>query len=59
MSFGKQNEYFKWVLNQEQTNEMVKKALDLGINFFDTANLYCEGTSEIYFGKCYQEICQK
>ena len=56
MSFGKQNE---WVLNQEQTNEMVKKALDLGINFFDTANLYCEGTSEIYFGKCYQEICQK
>ena len=59
MSFGKQNEYFKWDLNQEQTNEMVKKALDLGINFFDTANLYCEGTSEIYFGKCYQEICQK
>ena len=36
MSFGKANDHWKWVLNQEQTDEMIKKALDLGINFFDT-----------------------
>ena len=32
------------------TEEIVKHALDLGINFFDTANGYSEGTSEEYLG---------
>ena len=36
MSFGGVQEGgHTWVLNQEQTDEMIKKALDLGINFFD------------------------
>ena len=42
MSFGQRSERWPWVLNQEQTDEMIKKALDLGINFFDTANCYSD-----------------
>ena len=38
MSFGQVTEKRPWVLNQEETDAMIKKALDLGINFFDTAN---------------------
>lgn len=52
MSFGKVYEDFhKWTLSQEETNEIVKHTLDLGINFFDTANTYAHGTSEEYLGK--------
>ena len=52
MSFGKVYEDFhKWTLSQEETDEIVKHTLDLGINFFDTANTYAHGTSEEYLGK--------
>jgi len=55
MSFGKENDLFKWVLNQEQTDEIIKRALDLGINFFDTANIYSGGTSEIFIGNSFKK----
>ena len=46
MSFGVPSEDFHlWTLNYEDSSAMVKKALDLGINFFDTANTYSHGTS--------------
>lgn len=52
MSFGKASEDFhKWTLNPKETEGVVKKALDLGINFFDTANCYSHGTSEEYLGQ--------
>ena len=52
MSFGKPSEDFhQWTLNQEDTEILVKRALDLGINFFDTANVYSHGTSEEYLGQ--------
>ena len=56
MSFGQVNDTWKWVLNQEQTDEMIKKALDLGINFFDTANTYSQGTSEIFIGNSFKKF---
>ena len=56
MSFGQQSEKWPWVLNQEKTDEMVKKALDLGINFFDTANVYADGTSEIFLGNSFKKF---
>ena len=56
MSFGEKNEKWPWVLNQEQTDEMIKKALDLGINFFDTANCYSNGTSEIFIGNSFKKF---
>ena len=56
MSFGERSEKWPWVLNQEQTDEMIKKALDLGINFFDTANCYSNGTSEIFIGNSFKKL---
>ena len=56
MSFGQANDKWKWVLNQEQTDEMIKKALDLGINFFDTANTYSYGTSETFIGNSFKKF---
>lgn len=38
-------------IDQKQANEMVKMALDAGINFFDTADMYTNGQSEIMLGK--------
>lgn len=52
MSFGKPSEDFHmWTLDPEKTEEVVRCALDLGINFFDTANTYSHGTSEEYLGR--------
>lgn len=48
MSYGEPSELQPWLLNQEDTEILVKRALDLGINFFDTANIYGGGTSEEY-----------
>ena len=39
------------ILNKEESENLVKRALDLGINFFDTANVYSAGTSEEYLGR--------
>lgn len=52
MSFGDPGTNFHaWTLNAEDSEELVKRALDLGINFFDTANTYSAGTSEEYLGR--------
>ena len=51
MSFGKAGTMHDWTLDQQQSGEMIRHALDLGINFFDTANGYSAGTSEEYLGK--------
>ncbi len=51
MSFGKAGTMHDWTLNETQSEEVIKHALDLGINFFDTANGYSAGTSEEYLGK--------
>ena len=57
MSFGEVSEgWHEWVLNQEQTDEMIKKALDLGINFFDTANIYGKGSSETFIGNSFKKF---
>ncbi|WP_429970764.1 aldo/keto reductase [Fructilactobacillus sp. Tb1] len=51
MSFGKPGTMFDWTLDENKTNSVVVNALNLGINFFDTANSYSKGTSEEYLGK--------
>ena len=57
MSFGEVQEGgHTWVLNQEQTDEMIKRALELGINFFDTANCYGKGTSETFIGNSFKKF---
>ena len=57
MSFGEAKPGMNdWVLNQEQTDEMIKRALDLGINFFDTANIYSSGISETFIGNSFKKF---
>lgn len=57
MSFGKPSEDFhQWTLEKDDTEKMVKKALDLGFNFFDTANVYSHGTSEEYLGAAIKKL---
>jgi aryl-alcohol dehydrogenase-like predicted oxidoreductase len=51
MSFGKPAmKTYRWILDEGQTDQVVQHALSLGINFFDTANVYGMGTSEEYIG---------
>jgi aryl-alcohol dehydrogenase-like predicted oxidoreductase len=52
MSFGDPaSKMHAWTLNPDETEALVKRALDLGINFFDTANTYSAGTSEEYLAR--------
>ncbi|MFW6385346.1 MAG: aldo/keto reductase [Halodesulfurarchaeum sp.] len=49
MSFGS-TEWRDWVLEEEESRPIIEKAIDLGINFFDTANVYSLGESERILG---------
>lgn len=51
MSFGEPGSMHQWSLNESDSEKVIKHALDLGINFFDTANCYSKGTSEEYLGR--------
>jgi len=50
MSFGTP-EWREWVLGEEQSREIIERAIELGINFFDTANMYSLGESERILGQ--------
>lgn len=47
--------HHKWSLPYDQARPIIKRALELGINYFDTANEYGVGTSEEIVGKCLRE----
>ncbi len=47
MSFGTNQE---WMLDPEESRALIERAIDLGINFFDTANVYSAGESETILG---------
>lgn len=48
-----------WSLNEEESRPFIKKALELGINFFDTANVYSDGTSEEIVGRALKEFARR
>ncbi|WP_193309359.1 aldo/keto reductase [Halorubrum halophilum] len=50
MSFG-DPEWREWVLDEDEGKAIVERALELGINFFDTANMYSNGESERVLGE--------
>ncbi len=50
MSFGS-SEWRPWVLEEEASHEIIERAIDLGITFFDTANMYSQGESERILGE--------
>ena len=51
MTFGNSAE---WMLETEQSKPIINRAIDLGINFFDTANVYSKGRSEEIVGELLQ-----
>ena len=49
MSFGS-SDWRDWVLDEEESRPIIERAIELGINFFDTANMYSLGESERVLG---------
>jgi len=54
-----QQEDGSWQVDQEKTNEMLMRAYELGVNYFDTAYFYCHENSEIAIGKALAPIRDK
>ncbi|WP_259519678.1 aldo/keto reductase [Halanaeroarchaeum sp. HSR-CO] len=50
MSFGS-SDWRPWVLEEDEALPLIERAIDLGVNFFDTANMYSRGESERILGK--------
>lgn len=59
MSFGKAGTMHDWTLDEKENEKVIQHALSLGINFFDTANCYSEGTSEEYLGKALKKHAKR
>ena len=60
MGFGDSEAWVhKWLLNEEDSRPVIKKALDLGINFFDTANVYSLGKSEEILGRALKDYANR
>lgn len=55
MSYGSK-EWREWILNEEDAKPFIKRALDAGINFFDTADVYSLGESERITGNLMQHF---
>src|SRR5688500_17095755 len=58
MSYGNP-EWRPWILSEEVGREFVKRALELGINFFDTANMYSRGMSEEITGRALRDFAKR
>ena len=49
----------EWTLDEEASRPLIRQALDAGINFFDTANVYSDGTSEEIVGKALRDFARR
>lgn len=59
MTYGKPTERWPWALNEEQSRPFIKEALEMGINFFDTADVYADGASEEVVGKALHDFAKR
>ena len=48
-----------WTLDEEKSRPIMRRAVELGINFFDTANSYSDGTSEEITGRLLRELTRR
>ena len=48
-----------WTLDEEHSREIIRRGLDLGVNFFDTAIAYQSGTSEQYLGRALRDFARR
>src|SRR5437870_6684030 len=58
MSFGTQ-EWQRWTINERASRNIVKRALESGINFFDTADVYSDGASEEILGRALRDFSRR
>jgi len=59
MTYGKPTERWPWALDEETSRPFFKKALDLGITFFDTADIYANGASEEVTGRALRDFASR
>ncbi|MCB2059059.1 MAG: aldo/keto reductase [Novosphingobium sp.] len=60
MSFGDASKgWHKWILDEEASRPIIRRAVEAGINFFDTANIYAAGTSEEVTGQALKEFARR
>jgi aryl-alcohol dehydrogenase-like predicted oxidoreductase len=60
MSYGISNRgNHAWTLSEEESRPFIKRALEQGINFFDTANVYSDGTSEEIVGRALKDFAKR
>ncbi len=66
MSYGKSNvtpwpgmPHWPWTLTEEDSRPFIKRALELGVNFFDTANVYSIGESESVLGRAIRDFARR
>ena len=60
MSFGDPNRgNHPWSLDEEASRPLIRRALEAGINFFDTANVYSAGSSEEIVGRALKEFADR
>jgi len=60
MGFGDADKWVhKWVLDEENSRPVIQKALEMGINFFDTANVYSIGRSEEILGRAIKDFARR
>jgi len=61
MSFGTAENWVhnSWALNEDDSRTIIKRALDLGVNFFDTANAYAYGNSEKILGRALNDFANR
>jgi aryl-alcohol dehydrogenase-like predicted oxidoreductase len=48
-----------WTLDEEKSRPLIRRAMELGINFFDTANVYSDGTSEEFLGRAIRDFSRR
>jgi Predicted oxidoreductases (related to aryl-alcohol dehydrogenases) len=60
MSFGDPEIWMHdWLLDENESRKIIKKALNVGINFFDTANIYSLGVSEEFLGRAIKDFAKR
>ena len=60
MSYGEvHSDFHAWVLDEEHSRPHIQRALELGINFFDTANVYSYGSSEEILGRAIRDFAKR
>src|SRR5258708_1053495 len=60
MSFGLPDRgLHAWTLDDERSRPIIRQAIEAGVNFFDTANVYSDGTSEEIVGRALAEYARR